>query len=321
MPNLDGRSQDRHKATQLMKPKGSIPILIGILMVLTLDAFAPVRARGEWIILNSGEKFQTDRSWQEDGRLKFRLNGLVVSVPESDVAQVVSPQKRPEAPEVEARPTPSKRPLTVSATANRQSKRRQRLQSALRLPPPDQKPPGGANLPESAPRQSRRSEVPDHALKDKTAAPQAPPPTPASGAPPTRTVFRDLAWGMRPNSLPGLAFSQTNPAYGGVDEFFYPEEELQLGGAPLNGIVYGFWQQRLYTITIWTDGRPSYEKLRRWVIDTYGPGQQRQKEVERRIWLADGTDRMLEFDDALNTGIFWMRSQQLHKRIMQMRAQ
>jgi hypothetical protein len=321
MQNPDGRLQDRHKATQSMKAKGSFPILICILMVLTMDAFAPVRVHGEWIILNSGEKFQTDRSWQEDGRLKFRLNGLVVSVPESDVAQVVSPQTTLEDPKAEAGSVPPEGQMTASTTENRQSKRKQRLQNALRLPPPDQKLPAGVNLPDTATRLSRRSEASDHALERKTTAPQAPSPTPSASAPPSRSVFRDLAWGMRPSSMPGLALSQTNPAYGGVDEFFYPEEELQLGGAPLNGIVYGFWQQRLYTITIWTDGRPSYEKLRRWVLDTYGSGHQRQKGVERHIWLADGTDRMLEFDDALNTGIFWMRSQKLHSRIMQLQAQ
>ncbi|MEJ2640518.1 MAG: hypothetical protein P8010_13170 [Desulfosarcinaceae bacterium] len=285
-----------------------------------MDAFTPTRARGEWIILNSGEKFQTDRSWREEGRLKFSLNGLVVSVPETDVARVMGPQEMPGPPKAQDRPSLLKGRMTATAVDTSQSQRKQRLQNALRLPPPDPMPQGQVGLPDTAIRQPPSRKTTDNAHAGTTTA-QAVSTAPETARPHSRHVFRDLAWGMRPSSMPGLVFSQTNPAYGGVDEFFDPDEELKLGTAPLNGIVYGFWQSRLYSITIWTDGRPSYEKLRQWVIDTYGPGHQRNKEVERRIWYGDDSDRLLEFDEALNTGIFWSRSHQLHTRIKQLQQQ
>jgi hypothetical protein len=308
-----------------MKAQGIFPILICLLAVFTAEMSAPVVARGEWIILNSGEKFQTDRSWQEDGRLKFRLNGLVVSVPENDVAQVVTSETTPERPVLEGQTSPSNRQMNAMASDTLQSKRKERLQTALRLPLPDQKFLHKERRlpvpPDTVTRQQRHSEPPDNAVAEKTtASPETPPSAPAV-TPPSRTVFRNLAWGMHPSSMPGLVFSQTKPAYGGVDEFFFPDENLKLGDAPLNGIVYGFWHKRLYTITIWTDGRPSYEKLRGWVIATYGPGHQRKKDVERQVWYGKGTDQMLEFDETLNTGIFWLRSHALHDRIMQIQTQ
>jgi hypothetical protein len=303
-----------------MKAQGILPTLVCILAALTVGILTPVSARGEWIILSSGERFQTDRSWREDGRLKFRLNGLVVSVPENDVAQVVPAQTTPKTPEAEGRPAPSGLQKPSKPSDTMQSQRKQRLQKALLLPRPEPKA-RHQELPEPVERPNRSTETLDRALADKGPDQPAPAPSSAAVSPPSRRVFRDLAWGMRPSSMPGLILSQTNPAYGGVDEFFYPDEELKLGTAPLNGIVYGFWQNRLYTITIWTDGRPSYEKLRRWVIDTYGPGRQRQKEVERQVWYGDGSDRLLEFDEALNTGLFWMRSAKLHARIVEMQPQ
>jgi hypothetical protein len=298
-----------------MKPRGIFQVLVCILAAL---AFEP-HARAEWVILTSGEKFQTDRSWREDGRLKFRLNGLVVSVPQGDVAKVVGSETATATPAKRQKATqslPAAPVMTVTTADGLRSQRQKRLQNALRLPPPE---PASAHKPLPPPGSKPtpgRPAPPDRIPQLQVANPPATPSIPSN-----RSVFRDLAWGMRPSSMPGLLLSQTNPAYGGVDEFFYPEEDLKLGEAPLNGIVYGFWQNRLYTITIWADGRPRYEKLRRWVIDTYGSGHQRKKEVERRIWYGDGSDRLLEFDETLNTGIFWMRSQKLHARIKQIQPQ
>ena len=290
-----------------MKPKSIPAIMLGALLLL-----ASASARADWVILTSGEKFQTDRSWSEDGRLKFRLNGLVVSVPESDVAKVVTPAATPtdlSAPNLAALPKPAA-PATLPAS------RKERLQSALQLPPPRTTQLSSSNrIAKTAP-----AEAPQKPRNDPPGENPASPPAQPNAAP-FKGVFRDLAWGMRPSSIPGLLFSQTSPAYGGVDEFFHPNEVLKLGSAPLNGIVYGFWQDRLYTITIWAEGRPRFEKLRQWVLATYGPGQPSKTGAERQVWYGNGSDRLLEFDEALNTGIFWMRSDKLHTRIEQLQKQ
>lgn len=279
---------------------------IPAIVLCALTLLAPLSANADWVVLKSGEKFQTDRSWSEDGRLKFRLNGLVVSVPESDVANVVAPNTAP--PAQAASPIPA--PVNTSPTAS--LNRELRLQGALQLPPPQTQLGAIKTSPKSL-----RSTLTSNTTQNRKSGSSSGQPTP----PPSRGVFRELAWGMRPSSIPGLLFSKTDPAYGGVDEFYHPDEVLQLGPAPITGIVYGFWQNRLYTITVWADGRPSYEKLRQWVIDTYGPGHESKKSVDRQVWYGNGSDRLLEFDEALNTGIFWLRSEKLHARIKQMRAQ
>jgi hypothetical protein len=276
------------------------------LVLCALALLTPPSAWADWVVLKSGEKFQTDRSWSEDGRLKFRLNGLVVSVPKNDVAKVIAPNT--------ASPEPAAAPITTSVnnTPTASLNRELRLQGALQLPPPQPQ-----LRPQKTSTKTRRSTSASNAVQNRKSGPSSGQPT----TPPSRGVFRELAWGMRPSSIPGLLLSKTDPEYGGVDEFYHPDEVLQLGPAPITGIVYGFWQNRLYTITVWADGRPSYEKLRRWVLDTYGPGHQSNKSVERRVWYDNGSDRLLEFDETLNTGIFWLRSEKLHARIKQMQAQ
>ncbi len=116
---------------------------------------------------------------------------------------------------------------------------------------------------------------------------------------------------MRPSQIPGIEKYKTDPEFGGIDQYWRPEGSLKLGNVLLDGLVFGFWQNRLYTITIWVEGRPSYDKLQQVVMDRYGEGQKNPQGLERYIWLEPSTDRMLEFDEASNSGILWMRSREL----------
>jgi hypothetical protein len=93
-----------------------------------------------------------------------------------------------------------------------------------------------------------------------------------------------------------------------------------LGPAVLDGRIYGFWRNRLYTITMWVEGPPAYRRLREAVFERYGPGRQNSDGRERFVWADPTTDRMLEYDEQLNTGLFWMRSRALDDEIKQLYA-
>jgi hypothetical protein len=121
-------------------------------------------------------------------------------------------------------------------------------------------------------------------------------------------LIEDIRWGLAPEDIEGLVFSGRDPAYGGVVQYYRPEEDLSMGRADLRGIVYGFWRNRLYTITAWADGMTNFRKMRTEAFKRYGRGNQRRKGVERYTWIDAGSDRMLSFESELNVGLFWMRS-------------
>jgi hypothetical protein len=122
---------------------------------------------------------------------------------------------------------------------------------------------------------------------------------------------------MRPSDLPGLSKIKTETVYGGVDQYWQPDGPLLLGDTLLDGLMFGFWKNRLYTITMWVDGKPAYERLKRSVFKRYGRGEKGKKsDQDRYVWVRDKTtDRMLEFDAKRNIGIFWMRSRDLDAHI------
>jgi hypothetical protein len=246
------------------------------------------------VVLTTGERFSSDKIWEEKDKIRFNMQGLVVSVDKADVASIVRddgaaprPGDRNPAPHPPSKMQPQPAPAAHSTT----------------------------QPPRTAPASSDR-----HV---STPAPSAHLPHEKSGKEygnhqkVSGIGFDGLTWRMRPSDLPGLSKIKTEAIYGGVDQYWQPDGPLSLGDALLDGLVFGFWQNRLYTITMWVDGKPGYERLKRSIFKRYGRGEKGKKsDQDRYVWVKDKTtDRLLEFDAKRNIGIFWMRSRDLDAHI------
>ncbi|MEJ2037762.1 MAG: hypothetical protein P8X55_02355 [Desulfosarcinaceae bacterium] len=270
--------------------------LISLIFGLTLLSSAFSNGlRADTIILNSGEKFTSTRVWEENGAIRFNMNGLIVKVEKKDVASIIH-DGAGERPAETARPARAPEPAADPTLPPDQA----RLQ-------PDAKP---------APPLSRPA-----APRHETTA-QKPPLTRPEGRKTTSaavngTGVQGIAWEMSPGQVPGLVHVQTEWDNEGLDHYIRPDEALRLGSARLDGIVYGFWEKRLYSIMYWVGGPKGYAKLKKAVFTYYGPGTKSERGLERYIWRSPDTDRMLEFDKKSNNGIFWMRSRELNARMKQ----
>ncbi len=238
------------------------------------------------IVLTSGERFSSDKIWEEKDKIRFNMQGLVVSVDKADVASIIrddgaapspSPSKMEKQP-APAAPSATQPPRAAPAPSDRQ-----------------------ALAPAPSPRLSHEKSGEESGNFQKI-----------------RGIGLDgLTWHMRTSDLSGLSKIKTEAIYGGVDQYWQPDGPLSLGDALLDGLVFGFWQNRLYTITMWVDGKPAYERLKRSVFKRYGRGEKGKKsDQDRYVWVRDETtDRLLEFDTKRNIGIFWMRSRDLDAHI------
>jgi hypothetical protein len=236
------------------------------------------------IIMTSGERFSTDRIWSEGDKIRFSMQGLVVSVLKQDVASVVHGDGVP---------------LPLAETP----------------PPPNPTPPG----PTPQPRVTEEASAPAPTQPPKWPWPKRdadqPSPSPAQRRVVEGTGLAQARWGMPPGELPGLKKFKTDPLYGGIDQYWLPDQKLQFGAALLEGWFYNFWQDRLYSIIMWADGRAGYERLKGEIFVHYGPGVQRRPEVERFVWDDGPSQRMLEFDEKSRSGIFVMRSSEVDQQI------
>jgi hypothetical protein len=246
------------------------------------------------VVLTTGERFSSDKIWEEKGKIRFNMQGLVVSVDKADVASILRDDG--------ADPSPGDR----NPTAHPPSKMQQQ---------PDPAAHSATQPPRAAPSSSDRhvlEPAPSAHLSHEKSGEESGNHQKISGI-----GFDGLTWHMHPSDLPGLSKIKTEAIYGGVDQYWQPDGPLSLGDALLDGLVFGFWKNRLYTITMWVDGRPGYERLKRSVFKRYGRGEKGKKsDLDRYVWVQDKTtDRLLEFDAKRNIGIFWMRSRDLDAHI------
>jgi hypothetical protein len=263
---------------------------ISILKLLVLIVWLlPWSAVADDILLNTGERFTSEKIWEESDKIRFNMHGLVVSVDKADVVAVIR-DNRPATPAVKPAEEPPPAPGGIE-------------------PPPSSVPQKPAPVPQPL-------QGPKALARPEPANPERP--GPPAGQPKVEGIGIDgIHWQMKPSQIPGIEKHNTDPAFGGIDQYWRPEGNLRLGNVLIDGLIFGFWQNRLYTIMIWVDGHPAYERLHQAVMERYGRGKKSAKGLERYVWLEKGTDRLLEFDETSNTGILWMRSRELDRYVKQ----
>lgn len=270
-------------------------------LLITLSGLLGITAAAmaDTVILKSGDRFQTKKAWEAQGKVKFYMQGLVVSVPIADVSQIVHA-------ETGTARTISPPPLTTQSATPAKPKQSQRQSTPRPVVAPPSKP---------QPQAPDQKQTPSPMIQEhSTTIAESSWQSPGSGKD-DKIDFRNLQWGMRPHEIGGIKKQGTDPAYGGVDEYYNPDDPLHIGRADLDGVVYGFWKNQLYTITMWTIGRKGYEKLRSEAFKRYGTGLQKNAETERYIWFGKTTDKLLTYDNETNAGILWMRSHKLDRQV------
>jgi len=147
------------------------------------------------------------------------------------------------------------------------------------------------------------------------------PTDPQQLSPPKKPLFlhndglEDMKLGSRLADASGLEIKQTDSGLKDVIEYVRPSDSLILGDAILKSVIYAFWRDRLYTVSIWTQGRENYNALCDLVFDHFGKGARIDGSSEKYLWSDSNTDIMLEYTSDDQYGLLWMRSKKLDRKL------
>ena len=125
--------------------------------------------------------------------------------------------------------------------------------------------------------------------------------------------FRDLRWAVGRSTIGRLQQIEPETGQDEIKEYVRTNEDLKMGKARLDSIVYAFWRQKLYAVTIWITGHANYLALRKEVFNRFGIGHKSDQNQERYLWSDPYSDRMLKYVSTDQSGLFWMRSKELSR--------
>lgn len=126
--------------------------------------------------------------------------------------------------------------------------------------------------------------------------------------------FCDLWWGRALTTVGGLQKKQTISNLDDIIEYVRPTDVPRIGDVELKSITYAFWQEKLYTVTLWTEGYDNYIALRDKAFGEFGPGRRINSVSERYLWTDALSDIMLNYIKDGRYGMLWLRSRELDRQ-------
>ena len=126
--------------------------------------------------------------------------------------------------------------------------------------------------------------------------------------------FYDLTWGRNVSGVEGLKKRQTVSDLAEVAEYVRPKDLFKIDNAPMESVIYAFWRDQFYTVTVWTKGYPNFKALRDVAIKKFGPGIRNESTRDRYIWSDTFSDIMLDYIQDSHHGMLWLRSKEIDRQ-------
>ena len=246
-------------------------------VVLSVILF-PLTTFAEILFLQSGKELEVEKTWQESNQICFNFHGIDACLPPAKVLRI-------------DRTTKSQRKTSIGKYGKK---------TDLKKKNPETEKDVSAD-------QIKRGAQEFSATQKMT--------IPSSQASVLRKDgFHDLQWGIEVSKVDGLKKRWSFPDSDEVIEYVRPKDILQIGDAQLKTIIYNFWRNQLYTVTIWAADYSNYTALRDGVIEQFGKSRLADPSHERYLWSSTFTDLMLEYDNNTELGMLWLRSSEIDRK-------
>ena len=249
-----------------------------ILTVVIFIFFIVPTAFADTVVLKNGRELKVAKTWQEGDQLCFIFHGIKAGIPHSKILRIQSDSD------------------DQNKAIARKNKAKDDLKRTRRKAAED----------------VSRGQAEDTAQTDSSTSGAVIPTQPCPAI--RKDGFCDLQWGRKASSVDGLEIRQTISDLDEVVEYVRPKEYLKIGDAALESVIYSFWQDQLYTVTVWTKDYSNFTALRDAVFKEFGPGIRNDSTRERYLWSDALSDIMLDYIQDGQHGMLWLRSKELDHR-------
>ena len=249
-----------------------------ILAIIVIIALLSCPARADVVVLKTGKRVEVEKVWQENGKIWIVYQGMRASIPRRKVERIESKSKNdPDKVNGQKKAKPDVNELTSPPPRNPSIQQTGHTAQSTPMPPP-------AEL-----NQDQRRISPDGPLNN-------------------------LLWGVNITGIKGLTKVMDAAEQEGVAEYGKETIDIKFGQAELSSIIYAFWRDRLYMLTILTEGRSNFTALRGEVFRQFGRGLRTDPKIERWLWTEGPNDILLQYSKDVQQGLLWLRSSELDRQ-------
>ena len=226
------------------------------------------------VILKTGEIIETKQAWKKDQKVYFYIDDLKLSVSIKEVLRIENHSD------------------TTTASSH------------ISDPP---EPPPSKHIHKSAKENSSNKKCKLPKNPSLTGSPKK------IHKPMISDGFRDLPWGAELIRFTDFVKLETDSGIKDVREYKRINDKLTLGQADIQSIVYAFWRDQFYTVTIWAEGEKNYLALRDYSVNQFGKNYHYNNANRKYLWSDTLTDAMLKYDETEQLGYLWMRSKKIDR--------
>jgi hypothetical protein len=110
---------------------------------------------------------------------------------------------------------------------------------------------------------------------------------------------RGIEWGAEVHELKGFTKVTTRSS---LDYFTRRDEEMTIGDARLEMVVYIFYEKKLCGAILNFKSSPNFQTIKAALFDLYGKGYQANRYDEKYRWAGTNVNITLEYDDITRKG-------------------
>ena len=119
--------------------------------------------------------------------------------------------------------------------------------------------------------------------------------------------YRGIEFGTSPDSVQGFELVSDRGA-GGTKIYTLASETLDLGDATLDGVTYGYFDDKLYFVALFTSGRGNGIKALAALEEKYGKGTPVISEAKEYVWHGRRVTLHFREDSATHMGMIGFTS-------------
>jgi len=127
--------------------------------------------------------------------------------------------------------------------------------------------------------------------------------------------FRGIKWGTEFSTVKdSMTYLRTDPVYGGIKIYSRKDDDLHIGGATLESIGYGFWQDKFCSVDIQFKGYTNFSSLKDALFEKFGAGSKPNRSLEEYFWHGVITGISLIYKEVSREGYLFMFSNEINKQ-------